>query len=107
MFQGKKDYKTIFWSLRFHGQLFFRMLYVDVQRIWESPENVKDAGTVLKCAPTTVVYAAQICLPFASKDIWGCLVLKPMSIASLGTSRSLEDMGKPGRGGGGGGGVPV
>jgi hypothetical protein len=48
MFQGKKDYKTIFWSLRFHGQLFFRMLYVDVQRIWESPENVKDAGTVLK-----------------------------------------------------------
>jgi hypothetical protein len=50
MFQGIKDYKTIFWSLRFHGQLFFRMLYVDVQRIWESPVNVKDAGTVLKCA---------------------------------------------------------
>lgn len=48
MFQGIKDYKTIFWSLRFHGQLFFRMLYVDVQRIWESPVNVKDAGTVLK-----------------------------------------------------------
>ena len=47
-FQGKKDYKTIFWSLRFHGRLFFRLLYVDVLRIWESPENVKDAGTVLK-----------------------------------------------------------
>lgn len=47
-FQGKKDYQTIFWSLRFHGQLFFRLLYVDVLRIWESPENVKDAGTILK-----------------------------------------------------------
>lgn len=47
-FQGKKDYQTIFWSLRFHGQLFFRLLYVDVLRIWESPENVKASGTVLK-----------------------------------------------------------
>lgn len=47
-FHGKKDYKTIFWSLRFHGKLFFRVLYVDVLRIWESPENVNDAGTVLK-----------------------------------------------------------
>ena len=49
-FQGIKDYKTIFWSLRFHGKLFFKFLYVDVLRIWESPKNPTDAGTILKWA---------------------------------------------------------
>ncbi|KAK9903421.1 hypothetical protein WJX75_005160 [Coccomyxa subellipsoidea] len=34
-FKGLKNYKTIFWSLRFHGRLFFSRLYVDVQRIWQ------------------------------------------------------------------------
>ena len=39
-FQGLKNYKTIFWSLRFHGRLFFKVLYVDVQRIWQ-PEDTQ------------------------------------------------------------------
>lgn len=59
-FQGKKDYQTIFWSLRFHGQLFFRLLYVDVLRIWESPENVKDSGTVLKWVAVQSLLQAAI-----------------------------------------------
>lgn len=37
-FKGLKNYKTIFWSLRFHGRLFFSRLYVDVQRIWQPDE---------------------------------------------------------------------
>lgn len=33
-----KNYQLIFWSLRFHGKLFFKTLYVDVKRIWQ-PED--------------------------------------------------------------------
>ncbi len=39
-FKGLKNYKTIFWSLRFHGNLFFKRLSVDVQRIWQ-PEDTQ------------------------------------------------------------------
>lgn len=34
-FEGLKNYKLIFWSLRFHGRLFFSKLYVEVKRIWQ------------------------------------------------------------------------
>jgi hypothetical protein len=37
-FKGMKNYKIIFWSLRFHGRLFFKQIYVDVLRIWQ-PED--------------------------------------------------------------------
>ncbi len=37
-FQGIKNYSLIFWSLRFHGRLFFSKIYVDVLRIWQ-PED--------------------------------------------------------------------
>lgn len=39
-FAGMRNYKTIFWSLRFHGRIFFRSLYVDVQRIWQPDDSV-------------------------------------------------------------------
>lgn len=29
-FAGLKNYQTIFWSLRFHGRIFFSKLYVEV-----------------------------------------------------------------------------
>ena len=38
-FQGMKNYKLIFWSLRFHGNLFFSKLYVDILRIWQPEDN--------------------------------------------------------------------
>ena len=44
-FRGLKNYQTIFWSLRFHGSLFFTALHVDVSRLWQLEE------TVLRCAP--------------------------------------------------------
>lgn len=33
-FYGINAYKRIFWSLRFHGQLFFSAIFVEVKRIW-------------------------------------------------------------------------
>eukprot|EP00892_Ulva_mutabilis_P009650 jgi/Ulvmu1/7057/UM033_0117.1 len=38
-FSGIKNYKIIFWSLRFHGKLFFKELYVEVKRIWQKDDH--------------------------------------------------------------------
>ncbi|KAG2431848.1 hypothetical protein HXX76_009341 [Chlamydomonas incerta] len=38
--KGMKNYQLIFWSLRFHGKLFFNKLYVDVKRIWQPEDSV-------------------------------------------------------------------
>ncbi len=37
-FNGLKNYRLIFWSLRFHGNLFFRRTTVEILRIWQ-PED--------------------------------------------------------------------
>eukprot|EP00877_Chromochloris_zofingiensis_P015223 jgi/Chrzof1/9955/Cz04g21290.t1 len=39
-FCGIKNYKLIFWSLRFHGRIFFKRLYVDVKRIWQPEDGI-------------------------------------------------------------------
>lgn len=39
-FQGKKNYKLIFWALRFHGRILFREIGVKIFRIWQPSENV-------------------------------------------------------------------
>lgn len=39
-FSGMKNYQTIFWSLRFHGRIFFKQLYVEVRRIWQPSDGV-------------------------------------------------------------------
>jgi Uncharacterized conserved protein (DUF2358) len=33
------NYRLIFWSLRFHGTLFFKHLYVEVKRIWQRDDD--------------------------------------------------------------------
>ena len=38
-FTGIKNYKTIFWSLRFHGRIFFSRLRVEVRRIWQTEDG--------------------------------------------------------------------
>ena len=38
-FYGLDNYKLIFWSLRFHGNLFFKQLYVEVKRIWQKDDD--------------------------------------------------------------------
>lgn len=46
-FKGIKNYQLIFWSLRFHGKLFFSKLTVDVKRIWQpDPDQIKMRWTV-------------------------------------------------------------
>lgn len=35
-----KNYQTVFWSLRFHGKIFFSKLYVDVKRIWQPEDGI-------------------------------------------------------------------
>lgn len=39
-FSGLKNYKLIFWSLRFHGRIFFTKLYVEVRRIWQPQDGL-------------------------------------------------------------------
>mmetsp|Transcript_5840 Transcript_5840/g.13420 ORF Transcript_5840/g.13420 Transcript_5840/m.13420 type:complete len:197 (+) Transcript_5840:138-728(+) len=34
------NYKLLFWSLRFHGRIFFSKLYVEVKRIWQPEDSV-------------------------------------------------------------------
>lgn len=35
-----QNYKILFWSLRFHGRIFFSQLYVEVKRIWQPNQDV-------------------------------------------------------------------
>jgi hypothetical protein len=39
-FKGLKNYKMVIWSLRFHGNLFFKQPYVEVLRIWQPEDNL-------------------------------------------------------------------
>jgi len=38
-FSGIQNYKSIFWALRFHGQIFFKALWVDIVSVWQPMEN--------------------------------------------------------------------
>jgi hypothetical protein len=38
-FRGKFNYRIIFWTLRFHGRLFFTELYFDVDQVYPASEN--------------------------------------------------------------------
>ncbi|MEM7556926.1 MAG: DUF2358 domain-containing protein [Cyanobacteria bacterium P01_A01_bin.84] len=38
-FKGKFNYRIIFWTLRFHGQLFFSSLYFDLHDVSQTAED--------------------------------------------------------------------
>lgn len=38
-FKGKFNYRIIFWTLRFHGQLFFTHLFFDLHRVYRADES--------------------------------------------------------------------
>ena len=38
-FKGKFNYRIIFWTLRFHAQLFFTQIYFDLHDVKQSDEN--------------------------------------------------------------------
>ena len=58
-FRGLKNYKTIFWSLRFHGRLFFKVLYVDVQRLWQPDDQQIKYGLSASDVKFCLIY--QLC----------------------------------------------
>lgn len=39
-FKGKFNYRIIFWTLRFHGQLFFTELYFDLHKVQQISQDV-------------------------------------------------------------------
>jgi hypothetical protein len=39
-FKGKLNYRIIFWTLRFHGQLFFTKIHFDLHDVSQSEENI-------------------------------------------------------------------
>ncbi|KAI3501209.1 hypothetical protein L1887_29072 [Cichorium endivia] len=39
MFFGIKNYKSIFWALRFTGKIFFKALWVDIISVWQPGET--------------------------------------------------------------------
>jgi hypothetical protein len=46
-FKGKFNYRIIFWTLRFHGQLFFREIYFDLHEVIpENQDTIKASWTV-------------------------------------------------------------
>lgn len=46
-FKGKFNYRIIFWTLRFHGGLFFRDLHFDLHRVqWPEPHLIRADWTV-------------------------------------------------------------
>eukprot|EP00475_Leptophrys_vorax_P038470 TRINITY_DN67960_c0_g1_i1.p1 TRINITY_DN67960_c0_g1~~TRINITY_DN67960_c0_g1_i1.p1 ORF type:complete len:422 (-),score=7.93 TRINITY_DN67960_c0_g1_i1:158-1282(-) len=38
-FRGMKNYRLIYKALRFHGKIFFKALWLDVQRVWQPNER--------------------------------------------------------------------
>ena len=46
-FKGKFNYRIIFWTLRFHGQLFFSELYFDLHEVKQTaPDTILATWTV-------------------------------------------------------------
>ena len=39
-FKGKFNYRIIFWTLRFHGKLFFTSLYFDLHDVKQTADNI-------------------------------------------------------------------
>ncbi len=39
-FKGKFNYRIIFWTLRFHGRLFFTQLFFDLHEVEQSTEDI-------------------------------------------------------------------
>ena len=54
-FKGKLSYQIIFWTLRFHGQLFFTELYFDLHEVQQTAFDVITAHWTVR---------GTLCLPW-------------------------------------------
>ena len=76
-FRGLKNYKTIFWSLRFHGRLFFKVLYVDVQRLWQPDDQQIKYGPLqlLSCTLGNSNASLALTCYILSSCCWICCIM--------------------------------
>ena len=47
-FKGKFNYRIIFWTLRFHAQLFFTEIYFDVHDVKQTAEDIITANWTVR-----------------------------------------------------------
>ncbi|MBE9142525.1 DUF2358 domain-containing protein [Planktothrix mougeotii] len=47
-FKGKFSYRIIFWTLRFHGQLFFTELYFDLHDVQQTASDIITANWTVR-----------------------------------------------------------
>jgi Uncharacterized conserved protein (DUF2358) len=47
-FKGKLSYRIIFWTLRFHGQLFFTELYFDLHDVQQTASDIITANWTVR-----------------------------------------------------------
>lgn len=89
-FSGIKNYKTIFWSLRFHGRIFFSKLYVEVKRIWQPSDNTICMRWTVHGIPRVRARAVLLrCLSLARRPVLSprnaCSCLRPRALSRVAT----------------------
>lgn len=47
-FKGKFNYRIIFWTLRFHGRLFFTEIYFDLDNVQQATQNTIRADWTIR-----------------------------------------------------------
>ncbi|VXD11422.1 conserved hypothetical protein [Planktothrix serta PCC 8927] len=47
-FKGKFNYRIVFWTLRFHGQLFFTELYFDLHDVQQTASDIITANWTVR-----------------------------------------------------------
>ena len=47
-FKGKTNYRIIFWTLRFHGQLFFTKIYFDLHEVYQTASDTIRANWTVR-----------------------------------------------------------
>ena len=47
-FKGKTNYRIIFWTLRFHGQLFFTKIYFELHEVYQTASDTIRANWTVR-----------------------------------------------------------
>lgn len=58
-FKGKLNYRIIFWTLRFHGQLFFSKIFFDLHSVQQTADDIIFAAWTVR-GTLRVPWKAQI-----------------------------------------------
>lgn len=84
-FRGIDNYKLIFWSLRFHGRIFFRTAFVEIKRLWQPEDKCIRCTGKLSLNGFRAQHASTICAEqFPSQDEVDCSRLPTSSLGGRG-----------------------